>query len=347
MMTSMVGTILYSCPEIVQHKPYTHKTDVWALGCLLYKMATLRDPFHGTNPLSVARRIVECDYTKLDQGQHSEMLVHTCQRCLTVSSETRPDIQEVCQIVTPALVRHLEAAQRNMSSQRQHEPGPPRWKGSPTLSALSTCSPSWDEVSSTVAAKLPCGGNISAGPNSPSLMECQGPEEQQSVRSALSEPSKQDRALHPLQAPQLEDPSLGKVHIPKRVLGHVVDPIEKALLIAHRLAWVAQLPLSKDEKVQDMKRIAIEKYQQWLFGDPGNAAVFKREVSRLMQRSQDLVECYRYRSVTQSFNHVEEAVSCSLTYERLHEYLCQVCIEHGYDDHRVASEGNRSKEERG
>lgn len=349
MMTSMVGTILYSCPEIVQQKPYTHKTDIWALGCLLYKMATLRDPFHATNPLSVARRIVECDYTKLDQGQHSEMLVHTCQRCLTVSSETRPDIQEVCQIVTPALVRHLEAAQRNMSSQRQRESGPPRWKRSQTLSALSACVPSWDDVSPAVAAKLPCGGNISAGhsPNSPSQMECQGPEEQRLVRSASSEPSKQDRSLNPSQAPQLEDPSFGKVHVAKRVLGHLVDPIEKALLIAHRLAWVARLPLSKDEKVQDVKRIAIEKYQQWLFGNPGNAAVLKREVSRLMQRSQDLVECYRYSSVTQSCNHVEEAVSCSLTYERLHEYLCQVCIEHGYDAHHVASEGNSSKDERG
>merc|ERR1719181_1458166 len=52
MMKSFVGTILYSCPEIVQHQPYTNKTDVWALGCLLYKMATLRDPFQGSNPLS-------------------------------------------------------------------------------------------------------------------------------------------------------------------------------------------------------------------------------------------------------------------------------------------------------
>merc|ERR1719440_2619199 len=61
-MQSAVGTILYSCPEIVQHQAYTSKADIWSLGCLLYKLAMLDDPFTGTNPLSVARKIVECGY---------------------------------------------------------------------------------------------------------------------------------------------------------------------------------------------------------------------------------------------------------------------------------------------
>eukprot|EP00397_Hematodinium_sp_SG-2012_P015384 GEMP01015664.1.p1 GENE.GEMP01015664.1~~GEMP01015664.1.p1 ORF type:complete len:650 (+),score=142.59 GEMP01015664.1:60-2009(+) len=60
-MLSVVGTILYLCPEIVLHQPYTHKADIWSLGCLLYKMAVMEDPFSGSNPFVVARRIVECD----------------------------------------------------------------------------------------------------------------------------------------------------------------------------------------------------------------------------------------------------------------------------------------------
>ena len=47
MMRSVVGTMLYSCPEIVQQQPYNAKADVWALGCILYQMATLEAPFAG------------------------------------------------------------------------------------------------------------------------------------------------------------------------------------------------------------------------------------------------------------------------------------------------------------
>lgn len=44
-----VGTPLYMSPEIIQEDPYNHKSDIWALGCLLYELATLKPPFRATN----------------------------------------------------------------------------------------------------------------------------------------------------------------------------------------------------------------------------------------------------------------------------------------------------------
>jgi len=38
---TVVGTPYYMAPEVCQHKPYTLKSDVWALGCLLYQLITL------------------------------------------------------------------------------------------------------------------------------------------------------------------------------------------------------------------------------------------------------------------------------------------------------------------
>jgi NIMA (never in mitosis gene a)-related kinase 1/4/5 len=34
----MVGTPYYLSPEIVSNKPYNFKSDVWALGVLLYEL---------------------------------------------------------------------------------------------------------------------------------------------------------------------------------------------------------------------------------------------------------------------------------------------------------------------
>jgi serine/threonine protein kinase len=58
----------YTCPEIIQQEQYTEKADVWSLGCVLYHMMALRPPFDGTNPLSVASRIVEGSYDAVSAG---------------------------------------------------------------------------------------------------------------------------------------------------------------------------------------------------------------------------------------------------------------------------------------
>ena len=39
-LTSIKGTPLYMSPELVQEKPYDHTSDLWALGCILYELAT-------------------------------------------------------------------------------------------------------------------------------------------------------------------------------------------------------------------------------------------------------------------------------------------------------------------
>lgn len=73
-MKSVVGTVPYwwyvlsvcllPCqlppysPELVQGEPYNEKADVWAAGCILYQMATLRLPFQSTNLLALAKKVL-------------------------------------------------------------------------------------------------------------------------------------------------------------------------------------------------------------------------------------------------------------------------------------------------
>ena len=45
-------------PEVVKNEPYGEKADIWALGCILYQMATLQPPFYSSNMLSLASKVV-------------------------------------------------------------------------------------------------------------------------------------------------------------------------------------------------------------------------------------------------------------------------------------------------
>ena len=44
---TIIGTPYYLSPELCEDRPYNEKSDVWALGCVLYEMCTLNHAFDG------------------------------------------------------------------------------------------------------------------------------------------------------------------------------------------------------------------------------------------------------------------------------------------------------------
>eukprot|EP00052_Salpingoeca_macrocollata_P025061 m.227055 g.227055 ORF g.227055 m.227055 type:complete len:1061 (-) comp22365_c1_seq7:18-3200(-) len=116
LMQSSVGTLVYSCPEVVKNEPYNDKADIWALACLLYQMAVLRPPFHSSNLLALAKRIAEANYPPVPaELGYSPLLARTVERCLKVDSDERPDIVEVCSFITPVLMKELDSLHRDVS----------------------------------------------------------------------------------------------------------------------------------------------------------------------------------------------------------------------------------------
>uniref|UniRef100_A0A671Z2Q4 non-specific serine/threonine protein kinase n=1 Tax=Sparus aurata TaxID=8175 RepID=A0A671Z2Q4_SPAAU len=62
MASTCVGTPSYLSPELCQDVPYSSKSDIWGLGCLLYEICALRPPFAATNLLSLFYKITKGEY---------------------------------------------------------------------------------------------------------------------------------------------------------------------------------------------------------------------------------------------------------------------------------------------
>ncbi|KAL3832242.1 hypothetical protein ACJMK2_023902 [Sinanodonta woodiana] len=107
-MLSVCGTILYSCPEMVQHLPYGEKADIWALGCIVYQMCTLEPPFFSNNLLALSEAIVEAKYKPIPEGDYSKRLRDIVSYCITPSSSKRPDILQLAASVIDIILVHMD-----------------------------------------------------------------------------------------------------------------------------------------------------------------------------------------------------------------------------------------------
>ncbi len=56
--SSQVGTYCYMSPEIIENGKYDFKSDIWALGVILYELCALKRPFEHSIPLSLMNMIV-------------------------------------------------------------------------------------------------------------------------------------------------------------------------------------------------------------------------------------------------------------------------------------------------
>ena len=82
---TVVGTPYYMSPELFSDQPYNHKSDIWALGCCVYEMATLKHPFSAHNINALMVKIVKGQEVSLHGLPESKVWQFPCrlQSCLS------------------------------------------------------------------------------------------------------------------------------------------------------------------------------------------------------------------------------------------------------------------------
>ena len=55
--SSYVGTWHYMASEVLNGEMYSHHSDIWSLGCVMYEVASRCLPFHANGPTDLARKV--------------------------------------------------------------------------------------------------------------------------------------------------------------------------------------------------------------------------------------------------------------------------------------------------
>lgn len=91
---SKVGTPLYMAPEQIQGAGYTAKSDMWALGCIIYEMAALKPPFDANNQIELAGCIREGKFARIPDDYSSDLHRVICWM-LQLTQDNRPSVEEM------------------------------------------------------------------------------------------------------------------------------------------------------------------------------------------------------------------------------------------------------------
>ena len=92
---TQIGTPYYMAPEIYKHERYNEKCDIWSLGCVLYEMMFLTQPFISTNIHDLKYKILSGKYNTNLKTCNSIELKTVLKSLLTNSAHQRPSIKDI------------------------------------------------------------------------------------------------------------------------------------------------------------------------------------------------------------------------------------------------------------
>ncbi|KAJ8280779.1 hypothetical protein GJAV_G00058890 [Gymnothorax javanicus] len=101
---TVVGTPCYISPELCEGKPYNQKSDIWALGCVLYELASLKRAFEAANLPALVLKIMSGTFAPISD-RYSPELRQLILSMLNLDPSNRPQLSEI--MAQPICVRPL------------------------------------------------------------------------------------------------------------------------------------------------------------------------------------------------------------------------------------------------
>ncbi|XP_040900683.1 serine/threonine-protein kinase Nek10 isoform X1 [Toxotes jaculatrix] len=307
-LTSVVGTILYSCPEVVKNEPYGEKADIWALGCILYQMATLQPPFYSSNMLSLASKIVEAIYEPVEEGAFSERVTEMIKWCLSPDADQRPDIVAVSSRISDLMMRLMDglymsqnALERRAERDRKraqkyfmerHKTGTSVSDLSREKSLMKTERPaprSSAACSSIHSERIICQDDASdddAEPSDTNTTASVG--KHYGLKSSTCVTPDQILSSGDYAAAKMKPrPVSAGICVSQKKLRQIDDPSQRLLVQLHKIIYISQLPPAPHHNI---KRRVIERLKKSLFHHGSDPCNLKVQLSKLLQASPELME---------------------------------------------------------
>ncbi|XP_052442742.1 serine/threonine-protein kinase Nek1 isoform X5 [Carassius gibelio] len=100
-----IGTPYYLSPEICENKPYNNKSDIWALGCVLYEMCTLKHAFEAGNMKNLVLKIIRGSYPPVSV-HYSQDLRSLLAQLFKRNPRERPSVSAI--LDKPFLARRIQ-----------------------------------------------------------------------------------------------------------------------------------------------------------------------------------------------------------------------------------------------
>ncbi|GAB2291902.1 Serine/threonine-protein kinase sty46, variant 2 [Dionaea muscipula] len=98
-MTSETGTYRWMAPEVIEHKPYDHKADVFSFGIVVWELLTGKLPYDYLTPLQAAVGVVQKGLRPTIPKNTPPKLAQLLERCWQQGPVMRPDFSEILEIL--------------------------------------------------------------------------------------------------------------------------------------------------------------------------------------------------------------------------------------------------------
>ncbi|XP_050105084.1 serine/threonine-protein kinase STY46-like isoform X1 [Malus sylvestris] len=115
-MTAETGTYRWMAPEVIEHKPYDHKADIFSFGVVLWELLTGKLPYEYLTPLQAAVGVSQKGLRPTIPKNAPPKLAELLEKCWQQDPASRPDFSEIIEILQTLAEEVGDGVERHKSS---------------------------------------------------------------------------------------------------------------------------------------------------------------------------------------------------------------------------------------